>query len=199
MKFSRSILDGETPLGTPLFGATLGVGPAEVNEARAPLLQGACGNYLSIGLTQCSKKEFFSENSAKFHQWPRPRGVPMAARSKKSRLATGVAKTRGMAKRPQAASRVRRVLEAAQSSVQTRLGSARDQATETWDNIEALVQHRVQMALHQIGVPSSSEIRLLTRRVEELSRDVKALSARPARPGAKAAARAKRKAAGTRR
>ena len=121
----------------------------------------------------------------------------MAARSKKSRLATGVAKTRGMAKRPQAASRVRRVLEAAQSSVQTRLGSARDQATETWDNIEALVQHRVQLALHQIGVPSASEIRLLTRRVEELSRDVKALSARPARPGAKAAARAKRMAAGT--
>jgi poly(hydroxyalkanoate) granule-associated protein len=81
--------------------------------------------------------------------------------------------------------------------VKSRLGSARDQATETWDNIEALVQHRVQVALHQIGVPSSTEIRLLTRRVEELSRDVKALSARPARPGAKAAARAKRKAAGT--
>jgi poly(hydroxyalkanoate) granule-associated protein len=123
----------------------------------------------------------------------------MAARSKKSRLATGARKARGATTRPQAVSKVRRVIEAAQSSVQSRLGSARDQATETWDNIEALVQHRVQMALHQIGVPSSSEIRLLTRRVEELSRDVKALSARPARPGAKAAARAKRKAAGTRR
>ena len=123
----------------------------------------------------------------------------MAARSKKSRPATGIRKARGTVKRPRAVSRVRRVIEAAQSSVQSRLGSARDQATETWDNIEALVQHRVQMALHQIGVPSSSEVRLLTRRVEELSRDVKALSARPARPGAKAAARAKRKAAGTRR
>jgi poly(hydroxyalkanoate) granule-associated protein len=123
----------------------------------------------------------------------------MAARSKKSRLATGSRKARGAATRPQPVSKVRRALEAAQSSVQSRLGSARDQATETWDNIEALVQNRVQMALHQIGVPSSSEIRLLTRRVEELSRDVKALSARPARPGAKAAARAKRKAAGTRR
>jgi poly(hydroxyalkanoate) granule-associated protein len=88
------------------------------------------------------------------------------------------------------------VLEAARGSVKSRLGEARNQATETWDNIEALVQHRVQVALHQIGVPSSSEIRLLTRRVEELSRDVKALAARPARPGAKAAARAKRKAAG---
>jgi len=123
----------------------------------------------------------------------------MAARSKKSRLATGVRKARGTAKRPRAVGKVRRALEAAQGSVKSRLGSARSQATETWDNIEALVQHRVQMALHQIGVPSSTEIRLLTRRVEELSRDVKTLSARPARPGAKAAARAKRKAAGTRR
>jgi poly(hydroxyalkanoate) granule-associated protein len=123
----------------------------------------------------------------------------MAARSKKSRLATGARRARGATIRPQAVGKVRRAIEAAQSSVQSRLGSARDQATETWDNIEALVQHRVQMALHQIGVPSSSEIRLLTRRVEELSRNVKALSARPARPGAKAAARAKRKAAGTRR
>lgn len=123
----------------------------------------------------------------------------MAARSKKSRLATGARKARGTAKRHKAVGKVRRVLEAAQGSVKSRLGSARDQATETWDNIEALVQHRVQMALHQIGVPSSTEIRLLTKRVEELSRDVKALSARPARPGAKAAARAKRKAAGARR
>ncbi len=123
----------------------------------------------------------------------------MAARSKKSRSATGIRRARGTVKRPKSVNRVRRVIEAAQSSVQSRLGSARDQATETWDNIEALVQHRVQMALHQIGVPSSSEVRLLTRRVEELSRDVKALAARPARPGAKAAARAKRKAASTRR
>jgi poly(hydroxyalkanoate) granule-associated protein len=120
----------------------------------------------------------------------------MAARSKKSRLATGARRTGGTAKRPRAVSKVRRVLEAARGSVKSRLGEARNQATETWDNIEALVQHRVQVALHQIGVPSSSEIRLLTRRVEELSRDVKALAARPARPGAKAAARAKRKAAG---
>jgi poly(hydroxyalkanoate) granule-associated protein len=120
----------------------------------------------------------------------------MAARSKKSRPATGARRTGGTARRPQALSKVRRALEAAQGSVKSRLGSARDQATETWDNIEALVQHRVQMALHQIGVPSSNEIRLLTKRVEELSRDVKALSARPARPGAKAAASAKRKAAG---
>jgi poly(hydroxyalkanoate) granule-associated protein len=73
---------------------------------------------------------------------------------------------------------IREVFESAQGSVQTRIGSARDQAAETWDNLEALFQSRVQKALQQIGVPSASEIRLLTRRVAELNDNVKALSAR---------------------
>jgi len=62
---------------------------------------------------------------------------------------------------------IRDVFESAQGSVQTRLGSARDQASETWDNLEALFQSRVQKALQQIGVPNASEIRLLTKRVAE--------------------------------
>jgi len=73
---------------------------------------------------------------------------------------------------------IRDVFESAQGSVQTRIGSARDQAAETWDNLEALFQSRVQKALQQIGVPSASEIRLLTKRVAELNENVKALSAR---------------------
>jgi poly(hydroxyalkanoate) granule-associated protein len=76
---------------------------------------------------------------------------------------------------------IRDVFEAAQGSVQSRLGSARDQATETWDNLELLFQSRVQRALQQIGVPTADEVRLLTRRVAELNDSVKALSARPAR------------------
>ena len=123
----------------------------------------------------------------------------MVARSKKRRLASGVRKVRSTAAPSQAVGRVRRAFESAQGSVQSRLGTARDQATETWDNLEALIQHRVQKALHQIGVPTSGEIRLLTRRVEELSNSVKALAARPARRGAKTAASAKRKAARARR
>jgi poly(hydroxyalkanoate) granule-associated protein len=85
------------------------------------------------------------------------------------------------------------VIESAQGSMQTRLGSARDQATETWDNLEALFQSRVQKALQQIGVPNASEIRLLTKRVAELNDNVKALSARSSRPR-RARAKAKRKA-----
>jgi poly(hydroxyalkanoate) granule-associated protein len=76
---------------------------------------------------------------------------------------------------------IRDVFEAAQDTVQSRLGAARDQATETWDNIELLFQSRVQRALQQLGVPTADEIRLLTRRVAELNDNVKALSAKQAR------------------
>lgn len=81
---------------------------------------------------------------------------------------------------------IRDAFEAAQDSVQSRIGSARDQATETWDNLEALFQSRVHKALQQLGVPSGEEIRLLNQRVAELNQSVKALSARPARGGARA-------------
>ena len=88
---------------------------------------------------------------------------------------------------------IRDVFEAAQDSVQSRIGSARDQASETWDNIEALFQSRVQKAMQQLGVPSADEIRLLTRRVAELNENVKALSAKRPRGGKSPRARAKRK------
>lgn len=88
---------------------------------------------------------------------------------------------------------IRDVFESAQESVQGHLGTAREQATETWDNIEALFQSRVQKALQQIGVPSADEVRLLTRRVAELNDTVKALAARPARARAKKSAARPRK------
>jgi poly(hydroxyalkanoate) granule-associated protein len=63
---------------------------------------------------------------------------------------------------------IREAFESAQESVQARLGSARDQASETWDNLEALFQSRVHKAMNQLGVPTAEEIRVLTRRVAEL-------------------------------
>lgn len=100
---------------------------------------------------------------------------------------------------------VRDALEAAQDSVQTRLGGAREQASETWDNLELLFQTRVQRALQQIGVPTAEEIRLLTRRVGELNEAVKTLTikvegGRNARPApARKKKAAPRKAGGGRR
>ena len=49
---------------------------------------------------------------------------------------------------------IREAFETAQDSVQAQLGSARDQASETWDNLEALFQSRVHKAMKQLGVPT---------------------------------------------
>jgi poly(hydroxyalkanoate) granule-associated protein len=73
---------------------------------------------------------------------------------------------------------MRGVFETAQASMQSRMGGARSQAQETWDNLESLFQSRVQRAMHQIGVPTAEEIRLLTRRVAELNENVKQINAR---------------------
>jgi poly(hydroxyalkanoate) granule-associated protein len=94
---------------------------------------------------------------------------------------------------------IRDAFETAQETVQTRFGSAREQATETWDNLEALFQNRVQKALNQIGVPSADEIRILTRRVAELNQSVQSLSAKQVRAKRAAAKRATRKAPAKRR
>ncbi len=94
---------------------------------------------------------------------------------------------------------IRDAFDAAQASMQTRFGSARDQAAETWDNLEELFQSRVQRALNQLGVPSAEEIRVLTRRVEELNASVQALSAGQVQAKRAAAKRASRKAPAKRR
>ena len=65
--------------------------------------------------------------------------------------------------------RVRDAVDAAQETLQGRVGGAREQAQETWDNLEALFQSRVQRAMHQLGVPTAAEIRELSRRVAELN------------------------------
>ena len=73
---------------------------------------------------------------------------------------------------------VRDVFETAQETLQSRVGGARDQAQGTWDNLESLFQTRVQRAMHQLGVPTAEEIRVLTRRVAELNENVKRVNAR---------------------
>lgn len=73
---------------------------------------------------------------------------------------------------------VRDAFESAQETLQSRVGGARDQAQDTWDNLETLFQSRVQRAMHQLGVPTAEEIRLLTRRVAELNENVKRINAR---------------------
>ena len=92
--------------------------------------------------------------------------------------------------------RVRDAFETAQETMQSRVGGAREQAQETWVNLEALFQSRVQRAMHQLGVPTAEEIRALTRRVSELNDSVSRIVERQlATKPKKAARRGKRKAA----
>lgn len=94
--------------------------------------------------------------------------------------------------RSSAQQRVRDAFEAAQETLQTRVDGVRDQAQETWDNLESLFQSRVQRAMHDLGVPTAAEIRELTRRVADLNQSVQKINARER-------ARGPRPAAGTRR
>lgn len=56
------------------------------------------------------------------------------------------------------------------------------QATGTWDKLEGVFEARVERALNRLNVPTSKEINSLSRRVEELSKNVAARTrATPAR------------------
>lgn len=73
---------------------------------------------------------------------------------------------------------VRDAFDSAQETLQSRVGGAREQAQETMDSLEVLFQQRVQRAMHQLGVPTAEEIRVLARRVAELNENVKRINAR---------------------
>jgi poly(hydroxyalkanoate) granule-associated protein len=64
---------------------------------------------------------------------------------------------------------IRDAFDAAQGNLQLRMGSARDQASETLGNLETLFQGSVHSALQQLGVPTAEEIRLLTKRPDAVS------------------------------
>ncbi len=102
---------------------------------------------------------------------------------------------------------VMQAFEGAQKNVNRRVGSVKDQATETLDNLEKMFQTRVQRALHQLGMPTAEEITALTRKVDELHGSVERLAeaerrksrAKPARKASrKAAAKARKKPARSR-
>lgn len=71
---------------------------------------------------------------------------------------------------------VMQAFQGAQKKVNRRVGSVKDQATETLDNLEKIFQTRVQRALHQLGMPTAEEITALTRKVDELNDSVERLA-----------------------
>ncbi|MEW9900693.1 phasin family protein [Chitinivorax sp. PXF-14] len=65
-------------------------------------------------------------------------------------------------------------------------------AVETWDKLETVFQDRVARSLSRLGVPSDSEIKSLTKRIDNLSKMVDQLLERDgiAKPAAKPATKA---------
>ena len=78
---------------------------------------------------------------------------------------------------------VMQAIQGAQKTVNQRVDTTREQAGETWDNLETIFQTRVQRAIHQLGMPSAEDMRALNRRVDELAASVDRLSgARAVKP-----------------
>lgn len=84
---------------------------------------------------------------------------------------------------------VMQAFRGAQQTVNRRVDTVREQAGETWDNLEKIFQVRVQRALQQLNMPSAEEIEALRRRVDKLAADLDRInrtggakrSSRPAR------------------
>jgi poly(hydroxyalkanoate) granule-associated protein len=79
----------------------------------------------------------------------------------------------------------------ARGNVETTLGQVRERSQETWDKLEKVFEDRVSRALGRLGVPGHDEIRSLSSKVDELSREVRKLNggAAPKKRAAKAAKR----------
>jgi poly(hydroxyalkanoate) granule-associated protein len=80
----------------------------------------------------------------------------------------------------------------ARGNVEATLGQVRERSQETWDKLEKVFEDRVSRALGRLGVPGRDEIRTLTSRVEELSREVRKLNGGGTAPRKRAAKSAKR-------
>lgn len=82
----------------------------------------------------------------------------------------------------------------ARGAVEAAVGQVKERSQETWDKLEKVFESRVSRALNHLGVPGSAELKSLTTRVEDLSREVHKLNAKPAakaatKPAGKPAAR----------
>ncbi len=78
--------------------------------------------------------------------------------------------------------------EVVRDVVESRVGQARERATDTWDKLEKVFEDRVQRALVKLGVPSREDLNDLSSRVEALTAELR-------RQGGKPVAAAPRKAA----
>jgi poly(hydroxyalkanoate) granule-associated protein len=67
---------------------------------------------------------------------------------------------------------MRETVSSVQGSIESRVEDARARAALTLDGLEKMIQIRIHRALHQLGVPTTDEVTVLTRKVDELNRNV---------------------------
>lgn len=65
--------------------------------------------------------------------------------------------------------------------VEDRVGQARERATDTWDRLEKVFEDRVQRALVTLGVPGREDLKDLSKRVDELTAELRRQNRSPAR------------------
>lgn len=76
--------------------------------------------------------------------------------------------------------------DSVRDAVETRVGSARERATDTWDRLEKVFEDRVQRALVKLGVPGRDDLNALTNRVERLTEELRRANGGSAPRAAKA-------------
>ena len=67
-------------------------------------------------------------------------------------------------------------------AVESRVGSARERAADTWDRLEKVFEDRVQRALVKLGVPGRDDLADLVERVDALTAELRRVRATPAGP-----------------
>ena len=66
-------------------------------------------------------------------------------------------------------------------AVESRVGQARERATDTWDRLEKVFEDRVQRALVKLGVPNRDDLNALVARVDTLNAELRRLDGTPVR------------------
>jgi poly(hydroxyalkanoate) granule-associated protein len=78
-------------------------------------------------------------------------------------------------------------------AVESKVGQARERATDTWDRLEKVFEDRVQRALTKLGVPGRDDLAELTRKVDSLTAELRKQNGKPAAKKAAKVAKAVRK------
>jgi len=68
------------------------------------------------------------------------------------------------------------VQDRAKKTADDKIAEVKKQATGSWDKLEQVFEERVARALHSLNVPTRKDIEHLSRRVSELTHEVKTLS-----------------------